>query len=225
MSNQQPPNDPNGNQWGGVPPEGGWPQHGYGQQGYDQNQYDQNQYGLDQYGRNQYGQDQYGRNQYGQQGEYQGGGQPNYATNGDQGYGQGPSQGQGYGQGQHSQAAYGYQPSQGYAGTDANAGNPWQQHLTPEQPKRTRRWLIPVAAVAAVLLIGGAIWVGIALFSGQGRGAASAEEAVDKLISESGELDYLGPWQWWRRARPISLARRRSGCSRVTLGTLVTVSV
>lgn len=166
MSNQQPPNDPNGNQWGGVPPAGGWQQNGYGQQ----------------HGQQAYGQGQYGQGQYGQQGGYLGGDQPNYATNGDPGYGQS----------QYGQAAYGYQPPQGYAGNDANAGNPWQQQASPQQPKRKRRGLIPVAAVAAVLLIGGAIWGGIALFTGQGRGAASAEEAVDKLISESGELDYLG---------------------------------
>ncbi|WP_125106963.1 hypothetical protein [Gulosibacter massiliensis] len=221
MSNQQPPTDPNQNQWGGVPPEderpqgwqqGDWPQQnnwqqqgGYGQQHYgqggrqvyaqdaqggygQQGQYGYGQdaqngpqaYGQNQYGQNQYGQQQYGRNDYGQAGG-QGYGQQNekyYATNGD------------HGQNQYGPAAYGYQPAQGYAGGDANAGNLWQQQA--EQPKRKRRWLLPVAAVAAVAVIGGAIWGGIALFSGGGRGAASAEEAVDTLISEGGELDYLG---------------------------------
>ncbi|UQN14364.1 hypothetical protein [Gulosibacter sp. ACHW.36C] len=204
MSNQQPPSDPYGNQWRGVPPEGeggqAWPQHEWNHP----NQLDGGSaYGADAQGQP-YGSAQqgYGQAQSGQQPAY---GQPqNYGQEGQygqaeqfdqqqgyvpqQGYGQQPQYGQS--QQQFGQPQYGYQASQGYAGNDANAGNPWQQQG--QAPKRRRKWLIPVAAIAAVAVIGGAIWGGIALFSGQGRGAASAEEAVDKLITSGTNLDYLG---------------------------------
>lgn len=212
MSNQQPPSDPYGNQWRGTPPEGqggqAWPQHewsqpnqpggsgyGYGTDAQGQ-QYGSGQQGYGQqpgYGQQQnYGQDgQYGQGQqYGQAGQYgqaqQYGQAEQYGQQ--QGYGQQSQYDQG--QQQFGQPQYGYQAAQGYAGNDANAGNPWQQQG--QAPKRRRKWLIPVAAVAAIAVIGGAIWGGIALFSGQGRGAASAEEAVDNLISSGTNLDYIG---------------------------------
>ncbi|WP_193127677.1 Hsp70 family protein [Gulosibacter sediminis] len=83
------------------------------------------------------------------------------------------SGGSGYGGGYtpSAQAAYG-------SGPDANSGG---------QPKKTRRGLlISVIAVIAVIVIGGGIWGGIALFGNQN--AEPAEEALSPEVP-SGEIE------------------------------------
>jgi hypothetical protein len=202
VSNQQPPSNWGNEPWNGSGPgqygQGQYGQHQYGQQDYGQQQYGQQNYGQQgqyneqqQYGEQQYGQQpQFDQNQYGQQPQYD---QNQYGQQYQYGQQQGYGDQQQYAQQSYGDQQYGYQPAQGYAGQDANAGNPWQggQAAQGSGAKRRRPWLIPVAIVAAVLLVGGGIWGGISLFGNMGRGAASPDEAVDKLLNSAAEVDYL----------------------------------
>lgn len=102
MSNQQPPQDPQGQPYGGQPSANQPPQQ------YGQGQYQQGQYGQQPQG--QYGQGQFQQGQYGQQPQGQ--------------YGQGQYQQGQYGQAQYGQGQYGQQP---LGGQPAQGGQPAKQ--------------------------------------------------------------------------------------------------
>ena len=235
MSNQWPPapgqgpNDPNrpgygqaGQQPGGSgQPFGGQPGYGPqpGQPGYGQQpgQPAQSAYGQ-QPGQSGYGQ-QLGQSGYGQPGQFGDGpqpGQPGYGQQlGQSGYGQ-PGQ-PGYGQ-QPGQSAYGQQPPQGaYGGQPYGSGGPGGHAPHPggpgaPTPKRTLAnagpwpWII---GAAALLLIIGAIWGGIALFGG------GAKYALDSKTGVAGvELAYDGSagagWrvaEWGNTGTSVNLVR------------------
>lgn len=95
-------------------------------------------------------------------------GQPDYgqAANGETPYGQGT-----YGQPSYGQAPYGQQPG------------------TPPKKKRNPL-LITLAIVLPLLLIGGLIWGGLALFGKKG-GAESPEAAVESFLTASASLDFM----------------------------------
>jgi hypothetical protein len=128
----------------------------------------QNEY--NQYGSNDYG--SYSGDQYASQGD-------NYASQGDAGqygqqqnYGQQPQYGQqGYGQQDYAQQPqqYGGQPQAAPAYGNYGDGAPGQQNPTPPKKKGPAPWVFVLVGVAAVALVGGGIWGGIALFGGGGN--------------------------------------------------------
>lgn len=192
MSNQFPPNGAGQGGYGQQP--GGDPRSasGYGAStpGYGQQQPGA-QPGYGEYG------------SYGQQPGGQPGGQPGYGQ-GQQGYrqqqpgyGQGQpgygqplgQQGQGYG-GYGQQPGYGQQSGQPGYGYAPGQGGP--QAGGPGGPKKgVAPWVWIVAGVAALALIIGAIWGGMALFGGGAKYALDSKTGVDGVT-----LAYTGGGEW-----------------------------
>ncbi|WP_113703938.1 DUF3352 domain-containing protein [Nonomuraea lactucae] len=161
-----PPQQPyQGQGQGGYGQQPTYEQPAYGQQPYGQQQsfgqqpgYEQQGHGQQSFGQQSYGQQPYGQPGYGQQDQY--GQQSGYAQ---PGYGQQSAYGQqpGYGQ-----PAYGQQDQYGQAG--------WQQQGPevlggPGEPARKGRrgWIVALAAALAVVVLGGgAVWAVGALGGG-----------------------------------------------------------
>ncbi|MFI6791083.1 DUF3352 domain-containing protein [Nonomuraea sp. NPDC050383] len=182
-SSEQSPNPPTAPQGQPYPPQQPYAgqQHGqpYGEQassgqqpGYGQQaSYGQPAYGQPDHGQAAFSQQAgYGQQPYGQQpGQQPGYGQPDFVQQGygQQGYGQ-QSQGQpGYGQQSYGQQGY-EQPTYGqqqYAQQGHGQQQGWQQQgpdgFGPAQPagKGRKSWIIAIAAALAVVLLGGgAVW-------------------------------------------------------------------
>ncbi|MDT0200565.1 DUF2510 domain-containing protein [Nocardioides sp. AE5] len=130
-------------------------------------------YGQGAPGQSQYGQSQYGQSSYGQAQQGQGGyGQSSYgqATPGQ--YGQSSYGQSSYGQTQYGQSAYG-----------AGAQGPTHQEYG--RPK----WLIPVIAIVAVLLVAGGIGLAVALTSGGDDDKTAGGEKTSQGPRETNDTD------------------------------------